>query len=384
MMDIVNKYLKIVFSKRVAMNFAVWFTVLCLLLIIDTAFSKDKRSFSDLLVLRLVIIFSWVIVYYINTVYLIPNFLAKNKIWRYLVLLFIGTTIITTFYTVLRLAMYKNELKIIQNDPKILSVFYLGSFLIAGISFIIKITTDWGKQLGRQHELETRAMQSELNLLKSQINPHFLFNTLNSLYAMSLKKSDDAPEIVIRLSEMMRYMLYECNVKQVPLSKEIMYIENYLFLEKLRHKNTDIRFTVEGDPGNLQISPLLFMAFIENAFKHGAGNHLGEGFVHIQMLIQDEEVNMFIENSKTETHPTQEHKRSGGIGLANVKRRLTLLYPDAFNLEVKDEPVSYGVNLWLNLNPNAALQKTLSFKLFDKLPLRRSGAIMKHKNDLEK
>ena len=139
---------------------------------------------------------------------------------------------------------------------------------------------------------------------------------------------------------------------------------------------------VEGKPDNLLVAPLLFMAFIENAFKHGAGNHVSEGFVHIQMLIQDEEVNMFVENSKTETHPTQEHKRAGGIGLVNVKRRLTLLYPDAFNLEINDEPLSYGVNLWLNLNPNAALEKSLTFKLFDRLPLRRTRALLKMKNEL--
>lgn len=382
MMNIVNKYLKLILSKRVAISFAVWFTLLCLFLILDTRLSKDGQSFSDILLHDIIVISSWVIIFYINTGYLIPKFLAQNKTWRYLVLLFITTIIISTLSIILLCGIIESDVKMMQKDIRLVSFFYIVALFVAGISFIIKITTDWAKQLGRQHELETRAMQSELNLLKSQINPHFLFNTLNSLYALSLKKSDDAPDIVIRLSEMMRYMLYECNVKQVQLSKEILYIENYLFLEKLRHKNTDIRFTVEGKPDNLLVSPLLFMAFIENAFKHGAGNHLGGGFVQIQMLIQDEEVNMFIENSKTETHPAQEHKRSGGIGLVNVKRRLTLLYPEAFNLEINNEPFSYSVNLWLNLNPNAALEKSLSFKLFDKLPLRRTRAILRMKDGL--
>ncbi len=382
MMNIVNKYLKLILSKRVAISFAAWFTLLCLFLILDTRLSKDGQSFSDILLHDIIVISSWVIIFYINTGYLIPKFLAQNKTWRYLVLLFITTIIISTLSIILLCGIIESDVKMMQKDIRLVSFFYIVALFVAGISFIIKITTDWAKQLGRQHELETRAMQSELNLLKSQINPHFLFNTLNSLYALSLKKSDDAPDIVIRLSEMMRYMLYECNVKQVQLSKEILYIENYLFLEKLRHKNTDIRFTVEGKPDNLLVSPLLFMAFIENAFKHGAGNHLGGGFVQIQMLIQDEEVNMFIENSKTETHPAQEHKRSGGIGLVNVKRRLTLLYPEAFNLEINNEPFSYSVNLWLNLNPNAALEKSLSFKLFDKLPLRRTRAILRMKDGL--
>ncbi len=381
MMTSVNKYLKIIISGRTAINFAAWFTVGLLFLSADVLLVQPAESFNDTFVGDFIFITSWAVIYYFNTNYLIPRFLVKNRAWRYLFLLFISTIIITSITLLFVSSILKNNVIAQSPDIKIWRHFYLLALTVAGISFIIKITTDWAKQLGRQHELETRAMQSELNLLKSQINPHFLFNTLNSLYALSLKKSDDAPEIVIRLSEMMRYMLYECNVKQVLLSKEILYIENYLFLEKLRHKNTTIRFTVEGEPHNLLVAPLLFMAFIENAFKHGAGNHVSEGFVHIQMLIQDEEVNMFVENSKTETHPTQEHKRAGGIGLVNVKRRLTLLYPEAYNLEINDEPLSYGVNLWLNLNPNAPIEKSLTFKLFDKLPLRRTRALQKLKDE---
>ena len=379
MMTSVNKYFKVILSGRAAVHFAAWFTVLLLLLSIDVLFMHPPESFNQTLVGDIIFILSWAVIYYFNTNYLIPHFLVKNRGWRYLFLLFVSTIIIATISILFAFSILKNNATLQITEYKTWRHFYLLALCVAGISFIIKITSDWAVQLGRQHELETRAMQSELNLLKSQINPHFLFNTLNSLYALSLKKSDDAPEIVIRLSEMMRYMLYECNVKQVLLSKEILYVENYLFLEKLRHKNTNIRFTVEGEPHNLLVAPLLFMAFIENAFKHGAGNHVSEGFVHIQMLIQDEEVNMFVENSKTETHPTQEHKRSGGIGLVNVKRRLTLLYPEAYNLEINDEPLSYGVNLWLNLNPNAALEKNLTFKLFDKLPLRRTLALLKLK-----
>ncbi len=382
MMTAVNKYLKIIFSGRTAIHFAAWFTVLLLFLSMDVLFAQPVESFNATLVGDFIFISSWAVIYYFNTNYLIPHFLVKNKGWRYLFLLFVSTIIITSLTILIVGSILKNNETVRISDLKNWRHFYLLAFSVDGISFMIKITTDWAKQLGRQHELETRAMQSELNLLKSQINPHFLFNTLNSLYALSLKKSDDAPEIVIRLSEMMRYMLYECNVKQVLLSKEILYIENYLFLEKLRHKNINIRFTVEGEPNNLLVAPLLFMAFIENAFKHGAGNHVSEGFVHIQMLIQDEEVNMFVENSKTETHPTQEHKRAGGIGLVNVKRRLTLLYPEAYNLEINDEPLSYSVNLWLNLNPNAALEKNLSFKLFDKLTLRRPRALLKLRDEI--
>ena len=121
---------------------------------------------------------------------------------------------------------------------------------------------DWARQLRERQVLQTQTMQSELRFLKSQINPHFLFNTLNNLYALTLKKSDKAPEIVIKLSEMMRYMLYDCNEKRVPLSKEVKYIKNYLDLEGLRQgKNVTINFETEGSITDQKIAPLLFIPF---------------------------------------------------------------------------------------------------------------------------
>ena len=206
------------------------------------------------------------------------------------------------------------------------------------------------KHTSVQKDLETRTIQSELNFLKSQINPHFLFNTLNSLYALTLKKSDEAPEVVIKLSEMMRYMLYECNEKNVLLSKEVAYIHNYLSLEKLRHKHMDIKFDVEGTVGDLKVSPLIFIAFIENAFKHGASNLISPGFVHIHIHLENDELNLFVENSKAQEMPTMEHKRNGGIGLVNVKKRLAILYHESYHLDIYDNPNTYAVNLWMKLD----------------------------------
>ena len=202
-----------------------------------------------------------------------------------------------------------------------------------------------------KQELETQTMQSELRFLKSQINPHFLFNTLNNLYALTLKKSDQAPEIVLKLSEMMRYMLYECNEKRVPLSKEVNYIQNYLDLERLRHgQKVDIRFEVEGQIGEQKIAPLMFIPFLENSFKHGLNNHITKGFVLIRMQVESNTVYFFIENSKPDVLPPRDLRRSGGIGLVNVHRRLNLLYPENYALDIDDNPNSYVVNLKINLN----------------------------------
>jgi LytS/YehU family sensor histidine kinase len=206
-------------------------------------------------------------------------------------------------------------------------------------------------------------MQSELKFLKSQINPHFLFNTLNSIYALTLKKSDKAPEIVIKLSEMMRYMLYECNERLVPLSKEVLYVRNYVDLEMLRQgQKVRIDFRVEGDIHDQKIAPLIFTPFLENSFKHGV-NQISEGFVDILLEVQDENVILQIENSKPPKPQVVNHKKpSGGIGLANVKRRLDLLYPESYVLNITEEPDRYKVYLNLELSSVIELETRLLSK----------------------
>ncbi len=225
-------------------------------------------------------------------------------------------------------------------------------FVVASGSTLVKILNDWLKHERDRKDLETQTMQSELRFLKSQINPHFLFNTLNSLYALTLKKSDAAPEIVIKLSEMMRYMLYECNERRVPLRKEVQYIQNYLDLERLRQgQNAEITFELSGDIGEQQIAPLMFTPFLENSFKHGLNNQIEHGFVRIALEVQQQKVHLEIENSKAPVKPVQNHaKPSGGIGLVNVRRRLNLIYPKHYSLKVQDQPNTYKVNLELYLD----------------------------------
>ncbi|MBK9687900.1 MAG: histidine kinase [Saprospiraceae bacterium] len=229
----------------------------------------------------------------------------------------------------------------------------MSTFFVAAASSIYYILSDWMKGQNEKQELANQTLQSELKFLKSQINPHFLFNTLNSLYALTLKKSDLAPEIVLKLSEMMRYMLYECNEKYVSLEKEVNYVINYLDLEKLRHgKKINIHFQQSGEIRNQLIAPLLFIPFIENCFKHGVSHQIAEAFVDIKININGQEVSVEIENSKHAVMPGAHQKKSGGIGLVNVKRRLDLLYADAYELKITDTPTTYKVTLFLKLSPH--------------------------------
>jgi two-component system, LytTR family, sensor kinase len=318
--------------------------------ILVTLLEAKQSDFLFVLSNELINVFFYGLLVYFNLNYLVKNYLYKNKFFIYATLMILAAVIITPIKAVVfyikftHYPLTRNEL--IQN----LNWYFLLHVFVAGVSTVIKIIADWARQMRERQELENQTMQSELRFLKSQINPHFLFNTLNNLYALTLKKSEDAPEIVIKLSEMMRYMLYDCNEKQVLLSKEIEYLQNYLDLERLRqHKTTDIQFDVIGDIGQQTIAPLLFIPFLENSFKHGITNTLEASFIHIRLTAKGNQVEFDIVNSRPVQLPSTGMKRSGGIGLVNVKRRLQLLYPEAYQLDIQENPDTYHVTLKINI-----------------------------------
>lgn len=292
----------------------------------------------------------YILVVYINLGYLIPRFLSQKNFMTYCLLLLAMVAVFTPIKVLLLYLTYD------ESDPREFLIMnqqyiFLLLFMIAGGSTVIKIISDWQRHQRDRKDLETQRMQSEIKFLKSQINPHFLFNTLNSLYALTLKKSDNAPEIVIKLSEMMRYMLYECNERRVPLQKEVNYIENYLALEKLRQSGqSDIQFKVEGQITDQTIAPLLFVPFLENSFKHGLNHQINEGYVHVTMKVLDEKLLLRILNSKPNHSKQTIEKQNGGIGLVNVRRRLSLLYPNQYKLDIEDNNKEHIVELSLDLS----------------------------------
>lgn len=278
---------------------------------------------------------------YFNLFFLFKKFMAHGKIAIYI----IGLLLVVLAITPIKNYLLHQNLMLDKFYTTFLSCFFIGS-----MSSIYLIFNDWFRQKSEKQLLQQQTLRSELNFLKTQINPHFLFNTLNSLYALTLKKSDDAPNIVLRLSEMMRYMLYECNEKLVDLHKEINYLNNYLELEKIRHSGKfDINFEVTGDVNQQKIAPLLFIPFIENSFKHGMNNQLKDGYVNINLDVQDDSISLQVSNNKSPQIPSANKKKSGGIGLANVKKRLNLLYPDDHELKIEDAPNEYKIELALNI-----------------------------------
>lgn len=323
-----------------------WIIFLVVLVVADGIILHGVKNWS----FELINLFFYAVIVYYNLLYLIPNYLSKKRFLTYLGLLVAVTLVITCLRFIIFQLSFGDQLLTEEKMVANLGFYLPMSFAIAGGSTIFKIINDWFRQQRDKQDLETQTMQSELRFLKSQINPHFLFNTLNNLYALTLKKSDKAPEIVIKLSEMMRYMLYECNEKRVPLSKEVNYLKNYLDLERLRqHASIRINLIVEGNIGHQQIAPLIFIPFLENGFKHGLNTQLREGFVDIELRVADDFVDFRMENSKGEAMPRPDNRPSGGIGLVNVRRRLDLLYPEKYNLQVNNNPNTFEVRLSLEL-----------------------------------
>jgi LytS/YehU family sensor histidine kinase len=195
--------------------------------------------------------------------------------------------------------------------------------------------------------LAQEKMSAELNFLKAQIHPHFLFNTLNNLYALTLTKSKKTPDIVLKLADLLDYMIYKSNDKFVPLTKELEIVEGYIELEKMRYnERLDLKYELIGDPDSHEIAPLILLPFIENCFKHGASKDRIKPSINIQIDIEPSCLTLKAINSiPKEKH--QNDSENSGIGLSNVKRRLGLIYPGQHELEINSDEKNFEIKLKL-------------------------------------
>ncbi|MDO5980759.1 sensor histidine kinase [Flavivirga spongiicola] len=228
---------------------------------------------------------------------------------------------------------------------KSLPVVYSLMFLVLGTA--IKIYEEWIRNDTVKKDIEAQKNVSELEALKNQINPHFLFNSLNSIYSLTVKNSNDAPEAVIMLSELMRYMLYTSNDDFVLLKEELTYIENYIKLQRLRiAKNENVKTNIHGTVSTQKIRPLLFISYIENAFKYGTDFN-GNTEVKIDISVKDNELQFKCLNLIGNRTKNSENS---GIGMQNTKDRLQLLYPEKYWLTTGENDDKFIVDLKLKLN----------------------------------
>ncbi|MCK0146196.1 sensor histidine kinase [Arenibacter sp. F26102] len=295
--------------------------------------------------------------FYLNYYYLVPKLLLKDRMWNYIVLSVLLLLAIGFFANIAfppsppdnfpRRAVRMHPPG--EDGPGAFR-FFLMTTVIFAVPYIfgtmLKVYTEWQKNEDLRKLVEKEKIQSELQFLKTQLNPHFLFNSLNTIYSLSVKQSPDTSEAVINLSELMRYMLYEADRKLVPLDKEVEYIKSYVALQRLRLSNSEeVTLKISGEERGKLVPPLLFISFIENAFKYGT-DYNGKSFIKINLSVNHESIHLQVINIigsfKAETN-------SSGVGLENVKNRLNYLYPNSHELLIVDDGKTYEVNLTLKL-----------------------------------
>lgn len=294
---------------------------------------------------------------YFSMYYLLPVYLLNKRYLELLVylLLIMGAIAALMQFVLLPFLIHpffcpdtcqNDSLTLYQFVKNIINISYL-----VAISTVIYLLKKWYRQQKAAQNLTQGKLEAELQFLKGQIHPHFLFNTLNSLYALTLKKADTAPEMVLKLSELMDYMLYDAAAAKVALEKELKYIRNYISLERIRYgERVEITYSETGNVAGLQVAPMMLLPFVENAFKHGVSTETENAWVRIDIKVQDEKLQLLVENGKcTERACHSSRDLASGIGLKNVSRRLELLYEGRYSLEVEDETDTYAVCLELDL-----------------------------------
>ncbi len=348
--------------KRIASHALFW---LLLNLVVDIA-SSIARSDDFLHMFIVDLIFytpTDMLALYVTIYYLFPKFLLKKKYVSFFLLLtvlFIAILCIATpvqYIPFLEFSAPKYIAKghevpnFIQYAKYTLASTITLKLSILGFGSAIKFFKIWFSGQKRQQKLEKEKLEialqlreAELKFLKNQINPHFLFNALNNLYSLTLEKSDKAPDIVLRLSGLLDYMLYECNDDIVFLYKEIKAIKNYVDLQKIRYGNqVNVEIKVSDNIENTMIAPLLLMPFVENAFKHGLTKNMGKGNIFININVLNSEIHFNIKN--TVNCDINKEKRKGGIGMENIKKRLELQYKNSYSLNINKIKNNFSVEL---------------------------------------
>ena len=280
--------------------------------------------------------------------YAIPNLLRKNKLFLFTLCIFvIGMVILFGRVKWLELINYLNEGRIYQIPVGKVLKNVIRDYSVIGLIICIHIITDWRLQRIINEKLVQEKQSLNVELLKKQLHPHFLFNTLNNIYSLSLKKSEKTTEGILKLSHLLEYLVYQTGEKEVVFNEEIQLVTNYIELEKLRYgKHLQIEIAIDTFSEAVKTAPLILLPFVENCFKHGGKNEEGIFWITISIRSFENGIHFFVKNSKSIKSKKKLHS---GIGLKNIKERLNLLYKEKYTLTIEDNAYFYETRLSLNL-----------------------------------
>ena len=350
-------------SLKILFNLSIW-SIFMLVFNDVSGFSNEPGGYYRLS--ETIIILAGL--FYLNGYVFIPRLLSRRKFGQYAFSIFCTLIIIFIlnyfFENFIRYAVREfhpgpeNKLEYGDFIPDIdFKPFSLNFEILLlcitslAISTSIRVTREWFKKENQLKEIENQKRMAELSYLKAQINPHFFFNTLNGIYALARQKSDKTADIIMNLSVIMRYIIYDARSSKVTLTEELKHIDNYIDLQKIRlPDHVKIRFEVHGNPQHIMIEPLLFSAFVENAFKHGI-DYSEQNTISIIIDILDEELKFTVSNpiAPLSRKELSYHKADSGVGLENIRKRLELLYPDKHVLKISKTDQNYMVELILKM-----------------------------------
>lgn len=335
-------------NKAVLIHSLVWLVLLTVLFLINV---REHPAHAVILILLYGALN--VTIFYIHYFVINPLLISTGRYWR--ALGYMTIVLVVSIVVKYGIALYYDDVILQYRDSDgqrqiLTSVQYTTAALISGLFFMLLSTAVYVissnfKTREDRKSLETEKLNAELAFLRSQINPHFLFNSLNNIYSLAYKKSEKTPEAILKLSEIMRYMLYESNEDLVLLEEEINYLENYIELQKLRFKEkVYVDLHVDIDEEGLRIMPLLLISFLENAFKHGVSTDELKP-IRIDIGVQKRRLHFKAENAKNQVNKDQ----TRGVGLTNLKRRLQLGYPDRHTINIVESEHYYTSELFIYL-----------------------------------
>ncbi len=350
-------------SLKILFNFFIW---IIFTLVFHYVSGFPDQSDSYLRLTKTIIILAGV--FYLNYYVFIPRFLSQRKFREYafsifgtLIVVFIINYFVENFIGPPVREIHPGFEKRLERGDFIPDIppepFFVnfGILVLCIISFAVSTsirgTSEWFKNENQLKEIENQKLMAELSYLKAQINPHLFFNTLNGIYALARQKSDKTADVIMKLSVIMRYIIYDARSPKVLLVKELKHIDNYIDLQKIRLTDTvRIRYEVHGNPLNIMIEPLLFSVFVENAFKHGI-DYSKKNTISIILDILDEELKFTVSNPIVQTSGriSLYDNEDSGVGLENIKKRLELLYPGKHVLRISEIDQNYIVELTLKM-----------------------------------
>jgi len=286
------------------------------------------------------------LVVYFNHSVLFPHLLAKNRFVVYLLAVLLTMVTGAEFY----LLLFEHWIDYLFPGYYFIAYYtfwdislFFAVYLV--LTTLVKLARGWF----RLNQMEQEKTSNELKALRSQLNPHFLFNSLNNLYSLTRKKSDLAPEMIIKLSDVLRYVIYDADTNLIPLQKELDFLNKYIEIQKLRlESDFRLRTDIQGESGQLQIAPLLFLPFVENAFKYGVLSSEKTNGIIIRWKINQTKVDFFIQNGHAPADEADEEKPHG-TGIVNVRKRLGLLYPGKHELDIQATERWFTVHMKIDL-----------------------------------